>query len=513
MLGARVARRSPLEVQVEDGLPGVDHVVHHRVERRRIPRGDEAAPGVQLVGPHSQILRERLADLPLVGGVAPGQPEVGVVDRQPDGRLGGEPLEQREPGLPLPQLAQLRRDEHPPRRPAARTPPSRAPASGHRVVTTSSSWPSRWRARRISWPVGGGPGPGRAGDPKGRCARCGRAVRCGRERSVGGQGREERAQRPADGLPRAVSEQRGGGRAPPDDRVPAVQDHRGRPADVQGATEVGGIRRSGRAHRATPAWSMVFRIRPGGVGTTAVRPRQGRSRARGLPSDRRLRSAVRHPAYAGAFSAPRRAELDADPGPHRPRRLRDRVLPGALAASAHDDQVAVAERSAYGGGARPAGAQRQMTGGAEREDRDHGVLGGAPAAGVAVPGDPVAAVPVEAEPGRGERLPEIGPVVRAQRRTDGLQRGVRQGVVPPEEGQQPGTATTRSYMTRSSARQATSRTSASNRASAPWSHCGSTSIQAPSPSCSRRTPSRGRTVISSAWSKSEVCRWRAMERA
>src|SRR5882672_9143371 len=36
-------------------------------------------------------------------------------------------------------------------------------------------------------------------------------------------------------------------------------------------------------------------------------------------------------------------ELDADPRARRPRRLRDGVLPGPLAAAAHDDEVAVPE--------------------------------------------------------------------------------------------------------------------------------------------------------------------------
>jgi len=36
-----------------------------------------------------------------------------------------------------------------------------------------------------------------------------------------------------------------------------------------------------------------------------------------------------------------RSELDADPGPDRRVRFRHRVLPRALAAAAHDEQVAV----------------------------------------------------------------------------------------------------------------------------------------------------------------------------
>ena len=41
---------------------------------------------------------------------------------------------------------------------------------------------------------------------------------------------------------------------------------------------------------------------------------------------------------------PARPELDADAGTDRLRRLRDAVLPGALAGATHDDQVTVSER-------------------------------------------------------------------------------------------------------------------------------------------------------------------------
>ena len=109
-----------------------------------------------------------------------------------------------------------------------------------------------------------------------------------------------------------------------------------------------------------------------------------------------------------------RPELDADPRPDRPGGLRDRVLPGALAGAAHHDQVAVAELVPDGRAA-AAGPQQERPGRAERDDRDHGVLGLAAADGVAVPGDAVAAVAVEAQPGGAERLAELVGVVRVQR--------------------------------------------------------------------------------------------------
>ncbi|CAM5508476.1 hypothetical protein SBADM41S_10513 [Streptomyces badius] len=124
----RVAGRLPPEVQVEDRFAGVDHLVHDAVERLRIARRHEGAAGVQLVGPHAPERGQRLPDLPFVGGVAPGQPQIGVVDRQPDGRLGGQPLEQGEPGLPVPQFAHLGRHQNPVRGAGRGSPPR--PAAG-----------------------------------------------------------------------------------------------------------------------------------------------------------------------------------------------------------------------------------------------------------------------------------------------------------------------------------------------------------------------------------------------
>lgn len=61
------------------------------------------------------------------------------------------------------------------------------------------------------------------------------------------------------------------------------------------------------------------------------------------------------------------------------------------------------------------GPQQQVTGRSHRQDGDHGVLAGAPADAVAVPGDAVPAVAVVAQPGRGERLAQLLRVVGAQR--------------------------------------------------------------------------------------------------
>jgi hypothetical protein len=77
-------------------------------------------------------------------------------------------------------------------------------------------------------------------------------------------------------------------------------------------------------------------------------------------------------------------------GSDRPVRFRHRMLPRALAAAAHDEQVAVPHFVADPrvAAARP---QRQRARRADRNDRDHGVLNGAATDRVAVPGDAVAA--------------------------------------------------------------------------------------------------------------------------
>src|SRR4029453_12695796 len=98
-----------------------------------------------------------------------------------------------------------------------------------------------------------------------------------------------------------------------------------------------------------------------------------------------------------------RPELHADPGPHALRGLGDGVLPRTLAGAAHDEQIAVAEREPP---ALPtaAWAQVQVARRAERDDRDHRVGVRAAPDRVTVPGDAVAAVPVQTHAGRHEPL-------------------------------------------------------------------------------------------------------------
>ncbi len=81
------------------------------------------------------------------------------------------------------------------------------------------------------------------------------------------------------------------------------------------------------------------------------------------------------------------------------------------------------------GGAAVARPQHQRPRAAHREDRHHGVLARRPADAVAVPGDAVAPVAVEAQPGGDEALAELGLVVVAQRLADGHEHRVRERLV------------------------------------------------------------------------------------
>src|SRR5690242_21094703 len=67
-------------------------------------------------------------------------------------------------------------------------------------------------------------------------------------------------------------------------------------------------------------------------------------------------------------------ELNADPRPDRLGGLRHRVLPGALAAAAHDQQVTVAHLEPQRPLSSLAGAQQQRPRRAQRQDGHHGVL-------------------------------------------------------------------------------------------------------------------------------------------
>src|SRR3569623_688111 len=93
-----------------------------------------------------------------------------------------------------------------------------------------------------------------------------------------------------------------------------------------------------------------------------------------------------------------RPVLNADPRADRSCRLRHRVLPRPLTAAAHDEQVAVAELEAQRRSATARRAQQQRTRCADRHARPHGVLSARATDAVAVPGDAVATVAVEAQP-------------------------------------------------------------------------------------------------------------------
>src|SRR5690242_2003554 len=85
------------------------------------------------------------------------------------------------------------------------------------------------------------------------------------------------------------------------------------------------------------------------------------------------------------------------------------MLPGSLARAAHHQQIAVRLRQPQRRAA-TAGPQRECAGGAEADDRDHGVLCAAAADGVTVPRDAVGPVAIPAQADGGERLPELAGV-------------------------------------------------------------------------------------------------------
>ena len=132
-----------------------------------------------------------------------------------------------------------------------------------------------------------------------------------------------------------------------------------------------------------------------------------------------------------------RAELHADPWPGRPGRLRHRVFPGALAAAAHHQQVAVADLVPQRRAATP-GPEQQGPRRTQGQDGHHGVLLRTPADPVTVPGDTVPAVPVQAQARRAERFPQLFPVVPVQRGPRLRQHRVGQGRILAVEAEQPG---------------------------------------------------------------------------
>src|SRR6476646_4161820 len=136
---------------------------------------------------------------------------------------------------------------------------------------------------------------------------------------------------------------------------------------------------------------------------------------------------ARKSGLAGHTAGP---ELDADPRPHGLRRLRDAVLPRALAGAAHDDQVAVPERKPDAGSAAD-GAEQQRPRGTEGHDRDHRVGRPSAADPVAVPGHAVASVAVETHSCGDEALAELRPVVPVEVGARIGEQGVWQRLVTP----------------------------------------------------------------------------------
>ncbi len=143
------------------------------------------------------------------------------------------------------------------------------------------------------------------------------------------------------------------------------------------------------------------------------------------------------PGAAAGSADPARPELHADPRAGGPRRLRHRVLPGALAAATHHQQVTVADVVAQCRAAAP-GPKQQGPWRAQGQDGHHGVLFVAPADPVAVPGDAVPAVPVEAQARSTQRLAQVRPVVLVERVARHGQRGIGQGFTLAVEAEQPG---------------------------------------------------------------------------
>src|SRR5436190_12165280 len=107
---------------------------------------------------------------------------------------------------------------------------------------------------------------------------------------------------------------------------------------------------------------------------------------------RRTRLALADRLCRAALTDAANPELDRDPRADFLRRLRDRVIVGALARAAHDDEVSVAQGKPSGGGPSCSWPEEKGSGASDREDGDHGVFSGGPADPVAVPGHAVSPV-------------------------------------------------------------------------------------------------------------------------
>src|SRR3954447_2582772 len=158
------------------------------------------------------------------------------------------------------------------------------------------------------------------------------------------------------------------------------------------------------------------------------------------PSGRlfRRRSVPGHgPRAAGSRSGDSgRPVLHADPRTHGLRRLGDAVFPRALARAAHHDQVAVPQGETQALSATD-GAEQERTRGAERHDGDHGVRRPPASDAVAVPGDAVATVAVQAHTCTDESLAQFRAVVAVEVLAGLGEQRVRQRLVAAVPAQQP----------------------------------------------------------------------------
>ena len=311
---------------------------------------------------------------------------------------------------------------------------------------------------------------------------------------------------------------------------PAAAAHRAR----RGVPQPGGRDRHGERHLPAPGMGTAPAGRHGGARPARPGPdrahrrrwrcwrgrQPGREHAAPAPG-RRCRHQPRFPLTQPARAQPGcrfsgsahavRPELHADPRPDRLGRLRHGVLPGALAAAAHDQQVAVPQLEPQ---RRPARlhprAQQQRPRRAQRQDGHHGVLGPAAPDRVAVPGHAVPPVPVQAKPRGAERLAELRAVVRVQCLPRGGQHRVGQRRVLAVEAEQPGD---RHHLVvhvplLGPPRDRPAPASRANTAPDPASHPGRRSTQAPRASAVRRTeppsdPSAGsaQTSNSDSWTE------------
>src|SRR4051794_20271023 len=169
---------------------------------------------------------------------------------------------------------------------------------------------------------------------------------------------------------------------------------------------------------------------PDGGPTDLLSVGQGSQLGRRQGASRSVRPASRRES-GGTSGDPTWAELDADARAHGLGRLGDAVLPGALAGPTHHHQVPVTQREPEAPRAPARRAEHERPRGAERDDRDQRVRGAAPADPVAVPGDAVATVPVEAHADRDEVLAQFGAVVPVELRPRLRQQRVRQFLVTP----------------------------------------------------------------------------------